>query len=491
MGSMPPAMNTSASDLAGGRRLPMSFISSRPASTPAPSYHVPLLVGPPPPQGVSNTFMRGSSVNGRPDMPPVLPFPAGVRPLGPTAIETHPFCQAGMSLMFPSSRMPPPPQHMLRSPRHPGSMSGYVPKTTAFCGSTIVGGSTAWPSLTADVAKCKTPGGNVVLTSGCTNTTNAVPTTMSVAMDSSKPRQPVVYRPTVNMIASNMPPPRPNSLQVAPPESGVAYELNGVSASEPSVATPTSTPYVMYHTASSSCSNNTVVYSSPGFNSAMPYPPVSLTPTQSPAPSGGGSPGPSTTLPPPANGGDNGVSPCPCSSCTKQAPTVTSGYQYSYPLMWPPHGAIYQAPAGAYHMGFMPPSTSNGLINPSMSYRQVHPSYNLNGYSPEVIYANQANYASVLPPGGSVGNQGSGPQPAFVNCVQYVAGGRPAMPSQQYMMAAAGSSKTNKKAVCCCNCGSSGHLSSNCKETTMDSISHIGEYLLLLYLTLVSIHCLS
>ena len=480
----PPTMSMSASDLGGARRLSASYISSRPPTT----YHMPPHMHMPHPQAINNSFVHNAPVDIRQSLDmPVLPFPAGVRPLGPTTIETHPFCQPHISQgMFPSTRMPPP--HMMRSPRQPGvkPMSSYVPKTTTTtlvsCGNTIASGGTSWPSLATD-GKMNIPS-NIVLTGcGCTTSTSAVTTTMSVATapaDSNKPRPQIIYHPGVNsqMIASNMPP-RPNSLQVAPPESvvppGIAYEIKGASVSSASEASTVS--YMMYHTASSSCNSNTVSYSRPGFNSPMSYPTVSLTPTQSPVPSGSPGPRVPTTLPPSANtntGGDTGAPPCSCSSCAQQMPVVTSSYQYSYHPMWP-HGAIYQ---GAYQMGYIPPATSNGLINPSMSYLQVHPSYNLpNGFSPDVLYTNQANYASVLPPSGSAGSQGSTPQqPVFVSCVQYVAA-TPTMPLSNHQAAhqmGAANSKANKKAMCC-NCGNAGHRGSTCKESTMDRISHIGK----------------
>ena len=505
----PPTMSMSTNDLGGARRLSASFNSSRPPVPPT-TYHMPLHmpVASPHPQAINSTFLHNPTVDVRQalEMPPVLPFPAGVRPLGPTTIETHPFCQPHMSQgMFPSTRMPLPHPHMLRSPRQPGGkqMNSYVPKTTAgtviSCGNTMVSGGISWPSLATDGMKSNLQmnmPNNMLTGCSCTNTTSAVTTATA---EGNKPRQQVIYHPGVNsqMIASNMPP-RPNSLglQVAPPEAvvspGVAYELKGVSVN--SASEPTSVSYMMYHTAGSSCSSNTVIYSSPGFNNAMPYPTVSLTPNQSPAPSGSPGPRVPTTLPPSANtntGSDNGTPPCSCSSCAQQVPVVTSSYQYSYSPMWPPHGPIYQAPAGAYHMGFIPPATSNGLINPSMSYMQVHPSYNLpNGYSPDVLYTNQANYASVLPPSGTAGNQGSTPQqPVFVSCVQYVAA-PPAMPVSNHQaahMMVSANNKASKKAMCC-NCGSAGHRGSTCKESTMDRISHISECIFFVRIFLS--HCL-
>jgi hypothetical protein len=157
----------------------------------------------------------------------------------------------------------------------------------------------------------------------------------------------------------------------------------------------------------------------------------------------------------------NGCSMCgcsgDCSATVNSTPTTQTPLTYfRFPPNLPPHMGIFpHLPPGA----FLPP-TSNGMVNPVQNI--PYPPVNFpNGVTPEILY----NPPFTLMGGHHIPSH----LVAQMQGVPFITQCPPNQPTNGTKAV---------KTLSCYNCGQSGHRATDCKETTMDSITHTGNLFL-------------
>lgn len=149
---------------------------------------------------------------------------------------------------------------------------------------------------------------------------------------------------------------------------------------------------------------------------------------------------------------------CSCSFSTGSSP----GYP---PVVWQNHPLFNTG----YHAVSLISGSSNGLVPPSLPYSHpLHPMNLPNGLNPDVVYNSQ-------PPNFNVLQQHSenAPSSAFVTSAN---SGAFSTAPPAHVVPTHIESHNGKAKKRCWNCGEAGHLAADCKELTMDALTHNGTY---------------
>ena len=155
---------------------------------------------------------------------------------------------------------------------------------------------------------------------------------------------------------------------------------------------------------------------------------------------------------------------CSTCGCNGLCTTATSASNTGYPqVMWN-HHAMFPG----YPLNVMP-VTSNGLVPPNLPFSHPLQTMNLpNGMNPDIVYNNQPHNFNVI-------QQSDGaPNVVFVTSANSGSfnSGSPshAVPTNTE------STNGKGKVVNCYNCGEAGHRAVDCRELTMESLTHSGVY---------------
>ena len=222
----------------------------------------------------------------------------------------------------------------------------------------------------------------------------------------------------------------------------------------PSHCVVSSHEFPSYQSMSGCQGTSTVTYTSP--------PPTPVLHMNSPTPTPGHSPAPpqqTQTVPPNST---SSCSSCGClGNCINATPTAPTNpppppYPYGNYPMWHWPQTMFQGSAVPFI-----PGNSNGLISPNVPFPPMHPPM-ANGLSTDILYSNHPNFLIQAAGAGPAHAHNTSPYMAFSGSVHQ-------------SLNHANSSNTGKKATCH-NCGRSGHRGPECKEATMEALTHSGEF---------------